>query len=612
MESFKIFNDKNIQKILELPNDNYTCAYCESIPEILHIDYGTGSINFKCQTHGENTLSLKEYFLAMSKNIYYNKKCSLCGNIQKDNMDFIFEYCLHCKKIICGKCKSKHSHLQILKLNDLDNKCPKHHNKFYEYFCKECNKNFCSLCADQHQDHEEILSSSEFIPTEEINNLIKFNELFKKELEILPYLIKINDLLITCQNKFRFNYFHNNNLKNAANSYCQTDIIIKEIKEIEEKIKSNKLNLEPIIDPLEQSIKLLDNTIKENEEQKRLLNEFNTKYHTTLNGNEVFIELNNKNLGDDGLELLSKIHFKNLEILNVKGNNISNMAPVANLCTAKTKKLGLSHNKIHNIIVPEQDKLKLKSVEQLSLNDNLIEDIKVLQMEDVFPNLKKLNLCNNRINFALKDTIQTLEKLKERLIELKYNTESYNNTPYSMITTYSSNLTKIEDIEFLNERFKLKNPEISKIDYILLYRGTRDGDKAQDFHDKIDGISKTLCVIRTPKGLFGGYTEETWDGDNCNKIDENAFCFSLTLGKIYELNEGEGAIICKNDYGPIFRSNFLLKDKYFEKNDICYPKTPYCNVEVNNKELSGGEKNPKIIEFEAYQIIFEIEINNKK
>ena len=92
------------------------------------------------------------------------------------------------------------------------------------------------------------------------------------------------------------------------------------------------------IDPFEQSIKLLDETIKENEEQKKLLNEFNTKYHTSLNGNKVFIELNNKELGDSGFELLSRIHFKNLEILNVKGNNISNLAPLANLCNAKIKK----------------------------------------------------------------------------------------------------------------------------------------------------------------------------------------------------------------------------------------------------------------------------------
>ena len=106
----------------------------------------------------------------------------------------------------------------------------------------------------------------------------------------------------------------------------------------------------------------------------------------------------------------------------------------------KNKKVGLSFNKINNISVLEENKFNLKSVEKLSLNNNNIEDIKVLQMEDVFPNLKKLNLLNNKINFELKDTKRTLEKLKERLIELKYNTESYKNTPYSMITTYSSNL----------------------------------------------------------------------------------------------------------------------------------------------------------------------------
>jgi hypothetical protein len=603
----KIFNEdniKNIQKILELPNDNYTCTDCELIPEILHIDYGTGSITFKCQIHGEKTLSLKDYFMAMSNNIYYNKKCSFCHNIQNNNTDVIFDYCLYCKKIICGKCKLKHTHLQTLKLNDLDNKCMKHHNKFYEYFCKECNQNFCSLCTE-HKEHEEIFSSCDFIPTEEIKKLKKSNELFKKEIEILPYLIKINDLLITCQSKFSFNYFHNINLKNASNSFLQTDLFLKEINEIQEKIKSEKPNFASMVRPVVESIKLLDYTKKEIEEQKKLLDEFNTMYHTSLDGNEIVIELNDKDLGDSGFELLSRIKFKNLQKLNVKGNNITNIAPLSCLCNKNTKKLDLSFNKLNNISPLGQQNFNLKGVRKLLLNDNLIEDIGVFQMEDVFPNLKKLNLCNNRINFALKDTQQTLEKLKERLLELNYNNFSNNNTPDSMISNYSSNLTKIEDIEFLNERFKLKNPEISKINYILLYRGTRDGDRAKDFHDKVRGISKTLCVIKTPKGLFGGYTEATWDGDNCDKFDENAFCFSLTLRKIYELIEGKDAIGCNKDYGPIFRFTFLLNDKYFEKNAFCYPKTPHFNVEENKFELSGGEKYPKVIEFEAYQIIFE-------
>ena len=606
-DTFQIFNEdniKNIKQIFELPNDNYSCTDCELIPEILHIDYGTGSITFKCQIHGTKTLSLKEYLLTMSNNTYYNKKCSFCDNIQKNNKDYIFDFCLYCKQITCKKCQSKHKHLQTLKLNDLDNKCQKHHNKFYEYFCKTCKQNFCNLCTE-HKDHEEISSSYDFIPNEEIKNLKKSNELFKKELEILPYLIKINDLLITCQSKFSFNYFHNINLKNASISFFQTDLFLKEINEFQEKLKSDKLTLASMIRPVVESIKLLDYTKKEIEEQKKLLDEFNTMYHTSLDGNEIVLELNNKEIGDSGFELLSRIKFKNLQKLNAKGNNITNVAPLANICNAKTEKLDISFNKINNISILGQDKFNLKGVKKLLLNDNLIEDIEVFKMEDVFPNLKKLNLCNNRINYGLKDTQQILEKLKERLIELKYKNYSNYDTPYSMITINSSNLTNIEDIEFLNERFKLKNPAISKIDYILLYRGTRDGDRAKDFHDKINGISKTLCVIRTPKGLFGGYTEATWDGDNCDKFDENAFCFSLTLRKIYELIEGKDAIGCNKDYGPIFRFTFLLNDKYFEKNAFCYPKTPHFNVEENKFELSGGEKYPKVIEFEAYQIVFE-------
>lgn len=267
VDACKIFNEdniKNLKKILEIPNDNYTCTKCESIPEILHVDYGTGSITFKCQIHGEKTLSLEKYFLEMSQKIYYNKKCSLCNNIQKNNKDFIFDYCLYCKKIICEKCKSKHNHLQTLKLNDLDNKCLKHHNKFYKYFCKKCNQNYCSDCTE-HKNHEEILSSSDFIPTEEIKNLKKFNELFEKELKILPYLIKINELLITCQNNFPFNYFHNINLKNASNSFSKTDLVFKEINEIKQKYKSGNLNLDPIVIPLNETSKKLDYTLKENE-----------------------------------------------------------------------------------------------------------------------------------------------------------------------------------------------------------------------------------------------------------------------------------------------------------------------------------------------------------
>ena len=602
---YQIFNEnnlKNLNEILKLPNDNYTCTECGLIPEILKIDYGTGKIEFNCETHGKKNMPLKDYLLEMSKNVYYNKKCSFCEKIQKDSPDFIFEYCLFCKKIICKKCQSKHKHVQILKLNDLDNKCQKHHNKLYEFFCKDCKKNFCSLCTN-HEKHEEKYSSYDFLPTNEIKTLKKSNDLFKKEMEILPYLIKINDLLITCQSKYPFNYFHNTNLKTASNSFVRTDLFIKEINEFKDKIQSDNLTFASVVRPVFEGIKILDFAKKEIEQQKKLLTEFNNSYNTSLNGNEKEIELNDKHIGDTGFELLSKIRFKNLEKLKLKGNEITNISPLANICNKNTKKLDLSFNKLSNISKFNDEKCDLKGLNDLYLNNNLIEDISVFANKEIFPQLKKLNLCNNRINYGLKDTQRVLEDLKARLIKLKY--KNSNNIPYYVVANYSSVLTKAEDIEFLNERFKLKNPTISTIDYKLLYRGTRDGDRAKDFHDRINGISKTLCVVKTPKGLFGGYTEATWDGENCDKFDDNAFCFSLTLKKIYELIEGKDAIGCNKDYGPIFRFTFLLNDKYFEKNAFCYPKTPHFNVEENKFELSGGEKYPKVIEFEAYQITFD-------
>ena len=187
--SFNIFNERNIKElkeILKLPNDNYACTECDQIPEIINIDYGKGEIEFKCKIHNIKKMPLKTYLLEMSKNAYYNKECSYCHEKPKNYYKNIFDYCLFCKKIICEKCQKNHTHTQILKLNDLDNKCLKHHNKLYEHYCTQCQENFCSSCKI-HDKHKEIYSSYDFLPTKEIKILKNSNNLFKKEMEILPY-----------------------------------------------------------------------------------------------------------------------------------------------------------------------------------------------------------------------------------------------------------------------------------------------------------------------------------------------------------------------------------------------------------------------------------------
>ena len=604
-DEFQIFiesNIKDIKEIIKIPNDNYCCTECDLIPKILDIDYSTGDIEFECKVHKVKKMSLKKYLLEMSKNIYFNKKCSFCEKIQNEDPDSIFDYCLFCKKIICPNCKKKHNHLQILKLNDLDNKCSKHHDKLYEYFCFKCNENYCGECKE-HDEHGENASSHDFMPSTEIDTLKKCNELFKKEMKILPYLIKINDLLITSQSKYSFNYFHNTNLRVASNSFLKTDLFLNEINEYKEKLKLNKTMFSSFVHPISQAKKFIQNVQKDIEEQKKLLQEFNELYKTSLDGNEIKIELNNKNIGDSGFQLLSKIKFQKCEKYKLRGNNISNLQPLVNLANKKIRKIDLSFNTINDLTPLKDVNCDLEGVKELYVNDNEIEDISVFGMKDLFPQLKILNICNNRIKFELNDTKQLLEELSDRLLIFKYKDIDNN----YLVRNFSSVLTNEEDIDFLNERFKKINPNIKKINYNLVYRGTRDGDRASDFHNKVDKIQKTLCVVKSQKALFGGYTEATWEGVNVDKFDENAFCFRLSgKKKIYEKVEGEDAIGCNVEYGPIFRYTFHLNDNYFSRKAFCYGNAKLSHFHSGSKhKLTGGDKFPVVLECEVFEISFD-------
>jgi len=63
--------------------------------------------------------------------------------------------------------------------------------------------------------------------------------------------------------------------------------------------------------------------------------------------------------------------------------------------------------------------------------------------------------------------------------------------------------------------------QFSKVkNWILIYRGTRDGFGASDFHRHCDGEAGTVTIIKTTGNIFGGYTEKSWNTlSSCRKID---------------------------------------------------------------------------------------------
>ena len=61
-----------------------------------------------------------------------------------------------------------------------------------------------------------------------------------------------------------------------------------------------------------------------------------------------------------------------------------------------------------------------------------------------------------------------------------------------------------------------------------LYKATKDGFDASAFHSKCDKKENTLIIIKSANGyVFGGYTEQSWEGQKQGKYDKNAFIFSF-------------------------------------------------------------------------------------
>ena len=78
------------------------------------------------------------------------------------------------------------------------------------------------------------------------------------------------------------------------------------------------------------------------------------------------------------------------------------------------------------------------------------------------------------------------------------------------------------------------NLKQKKINWNLLYRATRDGDSANNFHNLVDSKKSTLSIIETTKGVkFGVHIDLPLNSTGNFVVDDKCFIFSLTNKKIY-------------------------------------------------------------------------------
>jgi hypothetical protein len=153
--------------------------------------------------------------------------------------------------------------------------------------------------------------------------------------------------------------------------------------------------------------------------------------------------------------------------------------------------------------------------------------------------------------------------------------------------------------------------------WTLLFRGTRDGFGAKDFHSRCDGHSNTLTILKAEDSpnIFGVFTSVSWESptDKKFKSDPNAFIFSLTnkdnrpLKIKIDPDEHEFAIFCHSEYGPTFGGDIHIANnanttmESYSSLGWTY-KQPQYEEETNEaKTFLAGSFKFQLDEIEVYQ-----------
>ena len=91
----------------------------------------------------------------------------------------------------------------------------------------------------------------------------------------------------------------------------------------------------------------------------------------------------------------------------------------------------------------------------------------------------------------------------------------------------------------------------------LLYRGSKDGFGASDFHRQCDEAENTLTIIQSTEGnIFGGFTRRAWSSNLGWEPDIDSFLFSLVNKEdkpvLMPSIDGRNAIFNNKKAGPCF------------------------------------------------------------
>jgi hypothetical protein len=146
----------------------------------------------------------------------------------------------------------------------------------------------------------------------------------------------------------------------------------------------------------------------------------------------------------------------------------------------------------------------------------------------------------------------------------------------------------------------------------LVYKASKDGFSAKNFHDKCDQVENTLTIIKTTNNfIFGGFTRQNWYGDCVEKLDSSAFIFSLTNKDQRPIKikclANQMAIQCLPNYGPVFGAADICIHEAKKGTQFGYINRSNLGEAYIHPIYANKEDRDKAKQFLAGSVYFETE-----
>jgi len=295
-----------------------------------------------------------------------------------------------------------------------------------------------------------------------------------------------------------------------------------------------------------------------------------------------------ENIEDIQQELISNIKKGCIQI-----NQLDESTKLVKIILNNSFQLSIKLNKVHIIFESNDiERISKQQVEEINFTKNMISKIS--------SNLQKCEEDNKNNDVNLNNLKNKASKLYDIFYQFKKNQKSQipkqiNNQGPSeevMLTLTKEERYRIlgiksDIVHTLQELFYLSRclsqEKATKLD--LLFKGPYQNFSAIIYHSSLDNIVPCLILVETDKGArFGGFTNQTWKGENIYKKDPTAFLFSLNYLEKYPVRQDcvSNAIFVKGDHLFSFgRRDLIIYDQCNRK--YCKSEFPRSYMCLNNQ-----------------------------